>query len=115
MTKKQEIRANRIAWIKALESGKYAQTEYCLRDARGFCCLGVFCDVVEPDGWSKEKYMGMLMKNAISHKRSVSLLSQRMREMIDLSDYHMDRVVEMNDNGSTFADIAIYLRELWKL
>ncbi len=35
-------------WVKALRSGKYAQTVGALQDEKGFCCLGVACDVTIP-------------------------------------------------------------------
>ena len=36
----------RERWIKALRSDKYEQTQSRLRDAHGYCCLGVLCDVI---------------------------------------------------------------------
>ena len=32
-------------WIAALESGEYSQTTQRLKDANGFCCLGVLTDL----------------------------------------------------------------------
>ncbi len=32
-------------WLAALRSGHYKQTTGCLRDNKGFCCLGVLCDL----------------------------------------------------------------------
>lgn len=32
-------------WVKALRSGKYAQTRGELRNAEGYCCLGVLTDL----------------------------------------------------------------------
>ena len=50
-------------WIAALRSGKYPQAQKALRvrydddsDDGGedsFCCLGVLCDIVDPDGWEQ--------------------------------------------------------------
>lgn len=42
------MRLNKIniqIWIDALRSGVYKQTKQCLQDGRGFCCLGVACDI----------------------------------------------------------------------
>ena len=36
---------NFAKWKTALLSGEYAQTQDALRDSKGFCCLGVACDV----------------------------------------------------------------------
>lgn len=40
-------------WIQALRSGKYQQTDSQLRRGNGFCCLGVLCDVVNPNAWTE--------------------------------------------------------------
>lgn len=48
-------------WLKALRSGKYKQTAGTLRDAYGFCCLGVLCDVVakhENKKWRRNTFSG---------------------------------------------------------
>lgn len=36
-------------WTDALRSGEYDQTQGWLRDKRGFCCLGVACEVFGPE------------------------------------------------------------------
>lgn len=38
----QEIRDE---WIGDLESGKYPQTVGSLKDDKGYCCLGVLCEI----------------------------------------------------------------------
>lgn len=37
-------------WTKALRSGEYPQTDSCLKDDKGFCCLGVLTDLAIKDG-----------------------------------------------------------------
>lgn len=43
-------------WIKALRSGDYKQTRGKLSTShgKGFCCLGVLADVIDPDAWRPE-------------------------------------------------------------
>lgn len=36
---------NAKAWVAALRSGEFKQTNSCLRDGRGYCCLGVACEL----------------------------------------------------------------------
>ena len=36
---------NAKKWVAALRSGEYKKTKHRLRDEKGFCCLGVACDV----------------------------------------------------------------------
>lgn len=43
-------------WVEALRSGKYEQGHGALRKDDKFCCLGVLCDVVDPNGWSEDCY-----------------------------------------------------------
>lgn len=39
-------------WVEALRSGKYLQGKHSLRTVDDkFCCLGVFCDVIDPTAW----------------------------------------------------------------
>jgi hypothetical protein len=38
-------------WIAALRSGKYEQGREYLRKDDSYCCLGVLCDLVDPNGW----------------------------------------------------------------
>ena len=40
-------------WLEALRSGKYKQTTGRLQDSKGFCCLGVACDVLIPQDKKK--------------------------------------------------------------
>jgi hypothetical protein len=41
-------------WVDALRSGQYSQTHRTLRDEKGYCCLGVLCDLYRqsPEGQS---------------------------------------------------------------
>jgi hypothetical protein len=47
MKLKPEFKA---AWVAALRSGEYAQCQDLLNDGKGFCCLGVACDVAAKIG-----------------------------------------------------------------
>jgi hypothetical protein len=38
-------------WCEALESGRYKQTREVLKDANGYCCLGVLCDIASKHGF----------------------------------------------------------------
>lgn len=48
------------AWMAALRGGEYAQSTGALQDARGFCCLGVACDLVLPKYQRDETKLGLL-------------------------------------------------------
>lgn len=106
------------AWLEALRSGRYKQGISYLRRNNKHCCLGVLCDLHDPNGW--REYAG-----------------------VDGGDFHMDRagtpykqvwvwaidsdigssnitmpgklqsivgaLVNMNDSGKTFDEIANYI------
>jgi hypothetical protein len=36
-------------WVEALRSGKYKQGKGCLKKGDEYCCLGVLCDIVDPE------------------------------------------------------------------
>lgn len=46
---KKEFKAK---WIAALRSGEYKQTKGHLHDENGYCCLGVLCEVTQPEDWN---------------------------------------------------------------
>lgn len=55
---KKEIKEK---WVAALASGKYRQTDHCLRSGDSFCCLGVLCDIHSKETgneWNKDIYLG---------------------------------------------------------
>lgn len=46
----------KILWLEALRSGRYKQTCHQLRNAEGFCCLGVLCDISGLGQWDQNGY-----------------------------------------------------------
>ncbi len=42
---KPKLNKNATKWVKALRSGKYRKAIGQLKKGRGFCCLGVACDL----------------------------------------------------------------------
>jgi hypothetical protein len=106
-------------WIEALRSGKYQQGKFALRTVDNeFCCLGVLCDIVRPDGWSdttvesdvaetdvyefvegKDTYEGAL-PDGVGEAVGIDLWARH-----DVTD----ELIEMNDKGTPFAEIADYI------
>lgn len=47
----EEIHKERLRlWVAALRSGEYTQASGRLHDSRGYCCLGVACEVAVKNG-----------------------------------------------------------------
>lgn len=96
-------------WIAALRSGEYTQAQNRLRIKNGdnsfsYCCLGVLCNIIDPDGWKDADcwlYDGKEqagIPSALCGPYDISLRSQW-----DLA--------EMNDNGKNFTEIADYIEK----
>ena len=89
-------------WIAALRSGKYQQSWGALRGYDGYCCLGVLCDVADPEGWDGD-----------SHRKYVSQPEQSILDSVGLTNCQVTRLIHLNDReDASFADIADYLEKL---
>lgn len=119
-------------WLTALRSGKYQQDTRCLRTNRGFCCLGVACDLANPATWlhpteyndlTDQEYL--LQDEWItannSHEMPVTgdlpdavlrALRQPSGEMDGAEPINVMRNIALrNDNGETFEQIAAWIEE----
>lgn len=90
----------RRAWVEALRSGAYEQTDgelvYEYGDRPAHCCLGVLCEVVDPgnaQGWRGEQMPPHVLEIAAGLRRPGAL-------------------ADLNDNeGWSFKDIARFIEE----
>ena len=90
-------------WLKALRSGDYQQSKFTLRDARGHCCLGVLCDIVDPDAWRTDETHTTGWGNR--HYNQV-------RGFPFLTDNQSVRLSYLNDkNDLSFEQIAVFIEE----
>lgn len=109
-------------WIVKLNNGEYQQTKSALRTERGFCCLGVLCDLYSKEKnipWKKitekdfeiEKCGGLLPKEVmdwagLNSDNPVIVPSDDSRDLgydITLSG--------MNDRGSSFKEISEFIKK----
>lgn len=103
----EEIRKNRLKWVKALESGRYKQGRFHLVDiddngGNKYCCLGVWGRVSR-----REEVYTEVCNEA---------LSPLGRRSLGMTKNQEDRAIHMNDSiGSTFKEIAAYFRKIWKI
>lgn len=110
-------------WVNALRSGKYEQTTGKLKRHGGYCCLGVLCelsgqgefvDMVE----MKDVYVlpsGMRGKTELPDE-IVEWAGMSSRDGAIHPDYPsgITTLSAMNDDGSTFAEIADVIEENWE-
>ncbi len=97
-------------WVEALRSGVYEQGKSVLRNDTEFCCLGVIADEVAPNNWSKESgtYYHTFTYNITTHK-TYGTLSHTLCDFLGISATEMGLLINMNDSGKTFAEIADWI------
>ena len=95
-------------WMKRLKSGIYEQGKRVLRNRDNkYCCLGVLCDIINPDGWKKGDpttlYFNGENYNGLNE-------DTRIKVGITLDDH--DKLIEMNDDFSdSFDKIADWIQD----
>lgn len=105
-----ETRKKQIATLKkwaALRSGKYRQTKMRLRDGstNKMCCLGVLCDVVDPDGWLEAEHREQIDVPAKAISRQAALRADK--EWFGQCSNDVTELATLNDEeDATFAEIA---------
>lgn len=110
-----EIKAK---WIAALRSGKYQQTQKTLRDATGYCCLGVLCDVLGL-GWepsAEEGFFECRGSSEVLPDEALSLSGISLSAPAVQKDGKYVGLAMLNDGGGTFlahtfAEIADLIEE----
>lgn len=92
-------------WIAALRSGEYKQGKDCLRtDSNEYCCLGVLADVINPDVWrASSSYY-------IWDKANTLFFTNSKEEELGIH-FEATALMEMNDSGKSFPEIADYIEE----
>lgn len=95
-------------WVAALESGKYTQADGYLNSSSVFCCLGVLCDVIDPDGWELDT--GTSTKRHVLTENAFDLGNYAVD--LGISDSTQGKLIDMNDSeGKTFPEIATWIKE----
>lgn len=94
-------------WVEALRSGEYKQGKEQLRQSDdSFCCLGVLCDIVDSAKW-REVSAGYRYSG--KEFAALSFPPPEISARVGLPRNIQDAVAAMNDEGSSFAQIADYI------
>jgi hypothetical protein len=99
-------------WIAALESGKYEQGIYALRNdtelgGYAHCCLGVLCDVVNPEGWCDPIHN---IPGVYDHALGETWLNQDALDDLGLLQKDAFNLMQLNDTSVDFDEAIKYLR-----
>lgn len=111
----------KVKWLEALRSDKYEQGRSHLRTADNrFCCLGVLCDVIDPTRWTARRGSSWLYMDRegfvpidVATKTGMrsSLLGALGDDDTSDTDACQFHLSAMNDNGSSFAEIADWIEK----
>lgn len=107
----QELKSK---WTAALRSGEYKQGQYRLRQTdNSYCCLGVLCNIVNPEGWHPRELLGDYYFIEGSENNNLVpenvTLPDYLRGRLDISVIEEGNLIDLNDNGSSFSEIADYI------
>jgi hypothetical protein len=112
----ETVKANRIAWLEALRSGKYEQGKEALEQDGKFCCLGVACKVLMDRGYPIDRRVDA---SGAAHyhyegRSSSGILPRGVNRLLGIysdcgytkNEDYAPALTTMNDRGRTFAEIA---------
>jgi hypothetical protein len=100
-------------WVAALRSGKYEQGFGCLRRDDRYCCLGVLCDVAGGGEWIPPFDDGLRPYNAGTRDGyGTTALPPSVMMRYDISIRDEAILIDANDEGKSFADIADLIEEI---
>lgn len=98
------MQQNIQTWVDALRSGEYQQCQETLHNGKGYCCLGVYAKV---NNLATDEFM--VSSDCVEGPQSVY---EDIRQVLD-NDL-VDDLIQMNDGGDSFKDIADYIEERYK-
>ena len=99
-------------WVKALRSEEYKQGDAALHYEDTYCCLGVLCDLVDPNGWDCTNGADHVERSMTRHQGFDSMPSTQVLIEADLDDHNAHTLAGLNDEqGWSFEQIADWIEE----
>lgn len=118
-------KAKAMKLVKALRSGEYEQGRGNLVDsADRFCCLGVACNVSTlPLEWERVGNTWRMGGTSVDLPDQIqdeygffnSSGTRRDGQYTKIRGGHYDDLVDANDSGASFEDIADYIEKNWEM
>jgi hypothetical protein len=99
--------ALKTKWLAALRGGKYKQGRGLLRNKDNeCCCIGVFCDLVAPNGWKE----GVVFGEGFKHNGQAHIPKETFLKKFGL--HNSKALIFMNDfKRLSFAEIADWIEQ----
>lgn len=123
MTHDQELNVSR--WVAALRDPNRKQAQGRLRKGDGMCCLGVLCDIEDPNEWVGEggtwrwdvwgsappssltaEKCGLMFRDGSFNSPFNEVTLAVMKRIGERADEIDSCLTKLNDSGATFAEIA---------
>lgn len=99
-------------WTKALRSGDYKQGKFHLKTkGNEYCCLGVLCDIVDPEGWQDFCCIFYHRLEINEDNNGYPGLGRKASRKLKVSFEEMKDLAYMNDNGHSFETIAKWIEQ----
>jgi hypothetical protein len=107
-------------WVRALISGRYPQTQHCLRDGIGYDPLGVLADIsglgyysdAPVEDGEEHKPRGFLLYDD-GETAPPTVLGQ-LETLAGLKFNTIGTIAEMNDRGVPFKELAVFIARHWE-
>lgn len=106
-------------WVAALRSGEFKQTKHVLYDPemKRHCCLGVLSDIALTEGVCDYQEIGSNKARYDNFKDNV--LCTSVRDWAEMKTNkgkldHLNSLVDLNDKGKTFEEIADIIEKNWE-
>lgn len=100
---------NAQLWVDALRSGRFAQIQQHLQDQKGYCCLGVACEIYIEQGNILPKRYNRRFR-AWEYDGVTTLLPETVKAWLGLNnasgDFVNNSLIRLNDDRRTFTEIA---------
>lgn len=98
-------------WCEELRSGRYIQGQRRLRTKENkFCCLGVLCDLVNPQGW-KEDCSDNCYSFRFDREVTTGVLPGVIINKYEIHKSDESKLISLNDDGKSFDQIANYIEK----
>lgn len=102
-------------WLKALRSGEYGQTKFTLCDGEGnFCCLGVLEHIAMSGSVETHRLGNYKDLPTLDFYKYANIDVDKVRMVPEgprILDYHVMKLMSMNDNSVSFKEIADWIEE----
>lgn len=97
-------------WLEGLKSGKYTHYKSSLRSNDDcFCALGVLCDIVDPNGWSKND--GRTGEVHWSHQMRYAFPTQDLLDDAGISPSQTTMIIQLNEKNNGFEEVIKYVEK----